>query len=94
MQHPGVEIPSRDRSKTYKSAMDKGAPAATQVADRFHLVQNLEETLEKVLSSYGNELKTMGICHTGREGWGNILSYQQQQPSCSKSRRANVSTAD
>jgi transposase len=47
MQHPGVEILSRDRSKTYKSAMDKGAPAATQVADRFHLVQNLEETLEK-----------------------------------------------
>jgi transposase len=56
-QHPGVEILSRDRSKTYKSGMDKGAPAAIQVADRFHLVQNLEETLEKVLSNYGNELK-------------------------------------
>jgi transposase len=59
IQHPGVEILSRDRSKTYKSAMDKGAPAAIQVADRFHLVQNLEETLEKVLSSYGNELKAV-----------------------------------
>jgi transposase len=59
MQHPGVEILSRDRSKTYKSGMDKGAPAAIQVADRFHLVQNLEETLEKVLSSYGNELKAV-----------------------------------
>lgn len=58
-QHPGVEILSRDRSKTYKSAMDKGAPTAIQVADRFHLVQNLEETLEKVLSSYGNELKAV-----------------------------------
>jgi transposase len=46
IQHPRVEILSRDRSKTSKSAMDKGAPAATQVADRFHLVQNLEETLE------------------------------------------------
>jgi transposase len=59
IQHPGVKILSRDRSKTYKSAMDKGAPAATQVADRFHLVQNLEETLEKVLSSYGAELKAV-----------------------------------
>jgi transposase len=59
IQHPGVEILSRDRSKTYKSAMDKGAPAAIQVADRFHLVQNLEETLEKVFSSYGNELKAV-----------------------------------
>jgi transposase len=59
LQHPGVEILSRDRSKTYKSGMDKGAPTATQVADRFHLVQNLEETLEKVFSSYGNELKAV-----------------------------------
>jgi transposase len=39
--------------------MDKGAPAATQVADRFHLVQNLEQTLEKVFSSYGAELKAV-----------------------------------
>lgn len=39
--------------------MDKGAPAAIQVADRFHLVKNLEETLEKVLSNYGNELKAV-----------------------------------
>ncbi|AFY92732.1 ISL3 family transposase [Chamaesiphon minutus] len=59
IEHPGVEILSRDRSKTYKSAMDKGAPAAIQVADRFHLVQNLEETLEKVFSSYSNELKAI-----------------------------------
>jgi transposase len=59
MQHPGVEIHTRDRSKTYKNAMDKGAPAAIQVADRFHLVQNLEETLEKVFRSYGTELKAV-----------------------------------
>jgi transposase len=59
IEHPGVEILSRDRSKTYKSAMDKGAPAAIQVADRFHLVQNLEETLAQVFSSYGNELKAV-----------------------------------
>ncbi len=59
IQHPGVEILSRDRSKTYKSGMDQGAPAAIQVADRFHLVQNLAETLEKVFSSYGNELKAV-----------------------------------
>ena len=45
-EHPGIEILSRDRSKTYKSAMDNAAPDAIQVADRFHLVKNLRETLE------------------------------------------------
>jgi transposase len=59
IQHPGVEILSRDRSKAYKSGMDKGAPEAIQVADRFHLVKNLEETLEKVLCSYDSELKAI-----------------------------------
>lgn len=44
--HPGVEILSRDRSKPYRSGMDRGAPDAIQVADRFHLLKNLEETLE------------------------------------------------
>lgn len=47
-QHPGIEVLARDRSKAYKSAMLQGAPEALQVADRFHLVQNLTETLEKV----------------------------------------------
>ena len=58
-QHPGVEVLSRDRSKAYKSGMDQGAPDAIQVADRFHLVENLGETLEKLLSAYGSELKAV-----------------------------------
>jgi transposase len=55
--HPGIEVLSRDRSKTYKSAMTEGAPEAMQVADRFHLVKNLSETLEQVFGSYRSELK-------------------------------------
>jgi transposase len=56
-EHPGVEMLSRDRSKTYKSAMNKAAPEAIQVADRFHLVKNLSEALELALGSYPAELK-------------------------------------
>ena len=55
--HPGIEVFSRDRSKTYKSAMDKAAPAAIQVADRFHLVKNLGETIATALGDYGPELR-------------------------------------
>lgn len=57
--HPGIEILSRDRSKTYKRAMTEGAPQAIQVADRFHLVQNLSETLESTLKGYATDLKAM-----------------------------------
>lgn len=56
-EHPGIEVLSRDRSKTYKSAMDKATPDAIQVADRFHLVKNLSEALELSLENYHAELK-------------------------------------
>lgn len=62
-QHPGVEVLSRDRSKLYRSGMNQGAPNAVQVADRFHLVQNLTETLEKVFRSYHAELKVIEQQH-------------------------------
>lgn len=47
--HPGIEIVSRDRSRTYANGITEGAPAAVQVADRWHLLKNLRETLEKLL---------------------------------------------
>jgi len=58
-EHPGVKVLSRDRSKTYKLGMSQGAPEAIQVADRFHLLQNLEETLEKILKGHTQALQTV-----------------------------------
>lgn len=57
--HPGIEVCSRDRSNIYKKAMTQGAPTAIQVADRFHLVTNLSEVLERALGHYRSELKTV-----------------------------------
>jgi transposase len=48
-QHPGVAIISRDRATEYADGATRGAPAAVQVADRFHLLQNLREALQRVL---------------------------------------------
>lgn len=56
-QHPGVEVLSRDRSASYKSAMNQGAPDALQVADRFHLLKNLAEVVEQTLRAQGEVLK-------------------------------------
>lgn len=47
--HPGVEVLSRDRSPTYASGITEGALGAVQVADRFHLLMNVREALEKVM---------------------------------------------
>lgn len=59
LRHPRVEVLSRDRSKVYRSGMNQGTPTAVQVADRFHLVQNLTETLEKVISGFSANLKAI-----------------------------------
>ncbi len=56
-EHPGVKILSRDRSKAYRRGMSDGAPDAIQVADRFHLLQNLEEALEKVFKGQTQSLE-------------------------------------
>jgi transposase len=48
-EHPGVEILSRDRAGVYAEGARQGAPNAVQVADRWHLLKNLSETLERVL---------------------------------------------
>ena len=44
--HPGIEIITRDRASEYSRAITQTAPQAIQVADRFHLVQNLGATTQ------------------------------------------------
>ena len=49
---PNVEVVSRDRAGLYAEAAREGAPQARQVADRFHLLQNFRETVERQLGGY------------------------------------------
>jgi transposase len=47
---PEIEVVSRDRCGLYAVAATQGAPQARQVADRFHLIQNLRDVIERQLS--------------------------------------------
>lgn len=47
--HPSVKIVARDRSSEYARGISMGAPQAFQVADRWHLLVNLREALERLL---------------------------------------------
>ena len=55
--HPSVEVVSRDRHGLYAEGARIGAPQAQQVADRFHLVQNLRETIERQLARLERPLR-------------------------------------
>jgi transposase len=46
--HPSIELVSRDRSSTYTQAATEGASQAHQVADRWHLLKNLREAIERL----------------------------------------------
>ncbi len=52
LAHPGVEIICRDRANEYIDGATRGAPKAQQVADRWHLFQNLREVLERLLDQH------------------------------------------
>jgi transposase len=56
-EHPEVEFVIRDRGKDFTKAATLGAPQARQVVDRFHLVRNLAEVLQKILGHCRAEIR-------------------------------------
>ena len=46
VRHQEIDVVSRDRANGYADAIKRALPHATQVADRFHLCQNLREHVQ------------------------------------------------
>lgn len=58
--HPGVEVIVRDRGASYLKGATTGAPQAQQVVDRWHLLKNLGEVIQKTLAQQVDVLRQAG----------------------------------
>jgi transposase len=56
-----IEFVTRDRAGAYAEAVRRGAPTAVQVADRFHVLKNLTDVVERVLT------RQQGALHVAAE---------------------------
>ena len=59
-QHPHINIISRDRSLEYEKGICEGAPTAQQVVDRWHVLNNCREALERQLGR--DRMAILEIC--------------------------------
>jgi transposase len=67
--HPGVKVMSRDRSEAYAKGAREGAPNACQVADRWHLMKNLREGVQQLLTRYQGKLKHVAQAQADQGQW-------------------------
>ena len=76
--HPGVEVITRDRSTEYSRGATEGTPTARQVADRWHLLVNLREALERVLDRLRTDIQD-SLLHTSPQALVSPLTIYDRE---------------
>lgn len=59
LKQEAIEVITRDRSSEYALGAREGAPQAVQVADRFHLLQNLKQMLDRLLTNKYQQIRPL-----------------------------------
>ncbi|WP_019587602.1 ISL3 family transposase [Deinococcus apachensis] len=78
-QHPEIELVTRDRSTEFACAVTQSLPNAVQVLDRWHLLKNLREALERFLGRHQNVLRETTPAPKPRSQAGEDVRAQRQQ---------------
>jgi transposase len=81
--NPSIRVIARDRAGAYSEAADIALPAATQVSDRWHLLCNLRDNVERMLHRLGPQLRraaprsgsTLAVLHWGATGCHGDLHF-------------------
>ena len=60
-ENPGAEVISRDRSEKYAVGAHQGAPGAVQVADRWHLLANFRDAVQRVFERHRGPIKRIAL---------------------------------
>jgi len=55
--HPTIKIVARDRAGAYSEAVETALPSAQQVSDRWHLLTNLRDNIERMLQRLGAQMR-------------------------------------
>ena len=63
-RHPSIEMVARDRSTEYANGIERGAPNAIQIADRWHLLKNLTEMAERALREQWSKMRSHPAVHS------------------------------